>query len=169
MVRVPFNILLRDSVLLLATLGLWVLSRHIEPRPSLAATAIDLAAGVMTAVIGFLLHEWGHLIGCWLGRSVVYLPDSITSVFLFKYDLVKNSRRQFMAMAYGGFVASALIVPALLLLLSFEHFADRVALVLVTLGVIATFVFEVPQAWRVYHGGAYPGGTIVFVREQTPP
>ncbi len=156
--KLPLQLLARDSLLVCATLGLWFWSRQLDGLSTPLAVSVAIAAGVMTAVSGYLAHEWGHLCGALLRGSVVELPKGITAVFLFKFNSEQNSREQFLWMSMGGFVSSALIVALLLALLSFDRLADQVALGLTLAGVIATLVLEVPPAVRVYRGAALPRG-----------
>ena len=147
---------LRDAAFVAATVLLWLASLRLEVGVSTWAVPVAITAGVMIPVSGFLAHEWGHLIGAWLGRAQVHMPKSVLTLFLFDYKPSENSRAQFLRVSYGGFIASLLVVALLLAVLSFDRLADQIALVLTLLGVIATFVLEVPPAWRAYRGGALP-------------
>jgi hypothetical protein len=160
--NVPYKLLARDLALLGITLLVWMLSRRLDDAHSPMAIPVAILAGLMAPVIGFLIHEWGHLIGAWVGHSVVHPAQQLREVFLFRYDLDQNSREQFLSMGYGGFIASLLFVAALVPLLSLDRLADRIALTVTALGVLATFVIEVPQALRVYRGGPFPNG-VAFV------
>lgn len=123
------------------------------------SVAVQLAAALSTALLAFLIHEWGHLLGSQLVRSRVLLPSSpFASVFLFRFDVEHNSREQFVAMSLGGFAASLLALALLLWLLPSGLLATRISLGLVALGVLATFVLEIPMFWRVWRGGPLPSG-----------
>lgn len=150
--RLPWMVLLRDLSLLAATLVLWALSRRLDAAAAPAAVPVAILAGVAAVAIGFLAHEWGHLGGALASAARVDYPGP-RSLFLFRFD-EHNTRRQFLWMSAGGFAMSALFVVLLLALLSPTHLADRVALGLAALGVGATLVIELPQAWRVYRGAA---------------
>lgn len=160
--NVPYKLLARDLTLLGITLLVWMLSRRLDAELSSMATPVAILAGLMAPVIGFFIHEWGHLIGAWVSHSVVHPAQKLREVFLFRYDLDQNSREQFLSMGYGGFIASLLFVAALVPLLSLDRLADRIALTVTALGVLATFIIEVPQALRVYRGGPFPNG-VAFV------
>jgi hypothetical protein len=43
--------------------------------------------------------------------------------------------------------------------LPLQAWSGRIAMALVFLGVVATFILEVPVAWRVAHGAPIPHGT----------
>lgn len=158
--RQPWKLLLRDLVLAAATLALWTLSRRLEASAVSPAAAVPVAilAGLALPGIGFLLHEWGHLAGARLVGGVVAYPERLRSPFLFRFDPVRNGRRAFLWMSGGGFVASGVFLGALLAGLSLTHLADRIALGLAALGVLATLLLELPQAWRVYRGAPLPDG-----------
>lgn len=157
--NIPFTTILRDLGFLAVTLALWWWTRQLEAGPSTALTvAVSVVTAAFTAFSGFLAHEWGHLTGAHLAGSTYEPPDSVFSIFLFKFNSDRNSRRQFLAMSNGGFLVSAVVVVLLFAVLSFDRLADQLALGLTTLGVIATFILEVPAAWKVYKGGEIPRG-----------
>lgn len=144
---------LRDTILLIVTLQTWEL--HMRAPGSVG---LGLAAGAAAAVCGFLFHEWGHLVGARLAGSVVHYPESVASVFLFRFDTVRNTGAQFHRMSMGGFAATAIAVPFLFWVLPAETLGRQVGLVLIALGVVATVILEFPDAWRVYNGGPMPRG-----------
>ncbi|MGH2670772.1 MAG: hypothetical protein ACRDH5_16950 [bacterium] len=154
--RAPWNLLVRDLALAAATLALWLLSRRLDASASAAAVPVAVLAGLALPGVGFLAHEWGHLAGARLAGSVIDYPASLRSPFLFHFDGARNGRRQFLWLSAGGFVASAVFLGGLLAGLSLNHLADRIALGLAAIGVLATLVLEVPQAWRVYRGASLP-------------
>lgn len=162
-------LMLRDSLLLAATLGLWALTLRAGAAEGIRPELLHILTGLMTAVCGYLVHEWGHLIGAWSRRSVVVLPERISALFLFNFDVGRNNRRQFNAMAAGGFIASLLFVALLLWLAPAHLLAGKLALGLSLLGAIATFIFEVPTAWRVLRGGPIPQQGLAFVSTANPP
>lgn len=155
-------LLIRDLLLVAATLALWngVLRAGDE---SATAIALNILAGLMTVLTGYLAHEWGHLLGAWSRNSVVQLPTRLTSTFLFNFDVGCNDRRQFNAMAAGGFVASIVFVVLLLILVPWNLLAGKIALSLTAIGVAATFILEVPTAWRVLRGAPLPSQGPAFV------
>lgn len=165
--RIPYAVLLRDLLLISASIGLLLFAHDLEAGTSMLRIPVALLAGVMLAVTGYLLHEWGHLLGALLSRSVVHLPDGVTDVFLFRFDTGLNTNRQFMWMSVGGFIASGIVVYVYATELALDRLADQTALALTAAGVIATIILEFPPAWRVLRGGAMPGG-VAFVESKTP-
>src|SRR6185295_9160157 len=101
---------------------------------------------------------WGHLLGALAADGVVHLPERVLSVFLFQFDSDRNSRRQFLQMSMVGFVASALVIALLVAVLPLQAWSGRIAIFLVLLGVVATFILEVPVAWRVARGAPLTRG-----------
>lgn len=158
--HVPMKIVLRDAGLLLVVAAVWAAASRVPAGESLLAAGLSVLAGMLVAVAGFLLHEWGHLAGALASRSAVQFPDTLGYLFLFKFDCGRNSRRQFLSMSMGGFIASGLIVLFLAATLPFQTLAQQVAWVLTVIGVIATFILEVPTAWRVHKGAPLPEGTV---------
>lgn len=155
---IPAKIIIRDLLVLIITLGLWGWTRQLEQTPGALHVTVAILTGALTAFSGFLGHEWGHLVGAHMARGVYAPPDSVLSIFLFKFNSDLNTREQFVSMSMGGFVSSVLIVALLFSLLSFDRLADQVALGLTILGVIATFILEVPDAWKVHKGAPIPRG-----------
>lgn len=147
-------LLLRDGALLAGCLILWLQI----PLEGGGLRWTDLLAASLTVFCAYLLHEWGHLLGAFWGRSVVELAPSVFSVFLFKFDTALNNRQQFLRMSAGGFIASLVAIVLLLWLLPDEGWARRLTLVLTALGVLATFILELPSAWRVARGASLPIG-----------
>ncbi len=163
--RIPLNLLLRDITIVVVAVGALTISHSLEGSGAIAHWPVAILAGVLLAVSGYLVHEWGHLLGALASRSVVHLPESVSAVFLFKFDTGLNSSRQFLWMSIGGFIASAIVIALYVAILSLDLLADRIALGLTVLGVLATFVLEVPPAWRVYRGAALPSG-VAFVESR---
>jgi len=154
-----FAMLTRDGLIVAVTLALWVQTIQAGPADSAATVALHLLTAVLTVVCGYLIHEWGHLIGAWLIHSRFFLPASIVeSPFLFRFDHLRNSRRHFVWMVWGGFISSMLLVALLVIVLPKQLLAAQVALGLTALGVLATLVIEVPEFWRVYRGAPLPSG-----------
>ncbi|MES2488683.1 MAG: hypothetical protein V4607_02760 [Pseudomonadota bacterium] len=149
--KLPIHMLLRDVVVLVATLALWSWSRELDAVHSALAIPVAILAGASAAVAGFLLHEWGHLLGALIAGSAVGYPSTIRSIFLFKFG-ESNNRRQFLWMSGGGFAASIVVIAVMAVTLSFNAVADWIALALVVAGVLATFILEIPPAWRVLRG-----------------
>ncbi|TXH06333.1 MAG: hypothetical protein E6R07_00655 [Nevskiaceae bacterium] len=147
------RMLLRDLAVLALTLALWRWSRELDAAHGALALPVALLAGATAALSGFLAHEWGHLLGALAAGSAVQIAPSMRSVFLFKFG-ERNDRRQYLWMSGGGFVASLLVIALLAVSLEFHAVADWTALALVVAGVIATFVLELPPAWRVLRGAA---------------
>ncbi|MES0874661.1 hypothetical protein [Sinimarinibacterium thermocellulolyticum] len=161
--KLPLKLLLRDLLIIAAAIVVREASHGLEASGSAAHWPLALVAGALLALAGYLVHEWGHLLGALASRSRVELPDTVAAVFLFKFDVGANDRRQFLWMSAGGFAASAIVVALSLALLSFDRLADGIALVLTGLGVLATAVLELPPAWRVLRGAGLPQQGPAFV------
>ena len=119
---------------------------------------------LLIPLAAFLVHEWGHLLGALASGAQVEYPRTPLTVFLFRFDVARSDRRQFLAMSNGGFIASLLLVALLLVVLRPHYRGDAIALALSALGVLATFILEVPAAWKVWRGAPLPTGA-AFVGE----
>jgi len=156
---IPWKHVARDVGLLALTLLAWQLDGTARAAGSTLEWATAPVAGALTAIVGYLFHEWGHLIAARATGSVVRLPDRASEVFLFNFHSDRNSARQFLAMSLGGYVASILVIALLLVVLPLETLAGKLALTLVGLGVLATAILELPPFFAVLRGGPLPRGT----------
>lgn len=151
----------RDLALLGLCLAIWWLLTGPLAGAHLAVVILcSIVAVVITSLVTYLGHEWGHLTGAVAAGSVVYAPTKLFDPFLFHFDSSKNSGRQFVAMSVGGLIASLVGLVAAIALLPLALWAAKAVVALVVIGVVTTLVREVPEAWRVYRGGALPTGMV---------
>jgi len=140
-----FAKLLGRDVLIVATGGLlWWLGAAASAGPGPLGDLAGVVAGLATGIGVFLVHEWGHWLGA-IGTGATITPaKSLASPFLFSFDSQRNSRRQFLWMSLGGWIASALVAALAYALLPGELFAARVARGVVSLNVFLIVLIEVP-------------------------
>jgi fermentation-respiration switch protein FrsA (DUF1100 family) len=152
---------IRDLVLLGLCILAWRLnlSEFAASNGVLAALCSALAV-ILTVLVSYEVHEWGHLSGAVLTGSKVHAPHRLVHQFLFHFDGSANDRRQFVGMSIGGLVASLVALAGLLLLLPLATITAKVILALVGIGIVATFLREVPEAWRVHRGIIVPTGPV---------
>lgn len=152
----------RDIVLLVLCMLLWDYTLQQQTAGLNSWLSIPLQTGValLTTLVGFLVHEWGHLLGALAYRAKVHAPHRWYELFLFHFDGRNNTARQFIAMSIGGFIASAIVVAVLLASLPLNTLAGILALAFGSLGVLATFVLEFPTTWRVMRGAPLPSGFV---------
>ena len=167
--RQLLQLALRDGAIVIGVLGLWrVLLQQAPGMEGPGLIALSTATALPTTLLGYLAHEWGHLLGAMAARAAFKLPATpFESFFLFRFDRDRSSRAQFFAMALGGFAASILSVLLFMLLLPRGVLATYLTLGLVGLGVAATLIIEVPEFWRVWRGGPLPDGA-AFVSRPKP-
>ena len=157
---VPWHMLVRDLLFVGLTLALWRLDATLRDTTTGLSVLVAVAAGALAAISGYLAHEWGHLIGARISGGVVHFPKSVVSTFLFYFDTKRSDRRQFLAMSLGGFAASAVVTPLLILGLPAGAISTYVALVLIVAGLIATAWLELPLYFRVLRGAPLPRGVV---------
>jgi hypothetical protein len=158
----------RDCALLLGTLALWWCDAALRTQPaSLSRALVAVLTGLATALCGFLAHEWGHLAGARLAGAKVELSAQLYALFLFKFDVSHNGRREFLAMSYGGYAASIASLALMALLLPRDALSGLLGLTAGGLGVLATLLLELPVTLRVHRGGPLPSEGVVYV--STPP
>jgi hypothetical protein len=156
----PRVLVLRDLSLMFAALGALVLDARLRATlPTGPLTiAVGVLAGVLVAVAGFIMHEWGHLTGSLLTKSAVHYPQTALSPLLFHFDTKRNNRTQFLAMSWGGYLATAIATALVVAIVDARAWSGRVALVLTVGGMIVTLVAEVPTTVRVLLGRPLPDG-----------
>jgi hypothetical protein len=156
----PRVLVIRDlSLLLSACVALALDARLRAVDPSAAPSiVVGVLAGVLVAVAGFITHEWGHLTGSLLTKSAVHYPQTALSPLLFHFDTKRNNRAQFLAMSWGGYLATAIATAIVVAIVDARAWSGRVALVLTVGGMIVTLVAEVPTTVRVLLGRPLPDG-----------
>ena len=161
--RIPWSHARRDLTILALTLIAWRIDGGVRGGSIEWITAT--LAGALTAICGYLFHEWGHLIGALASKSRVRLPERASEIFLFNFDVDRNDARQFTIMSSGGFLASAVAIVFLFLVLPAGVLATKMSLALVALGIVATAVLELPPFFRVLRGGPMPRG-VAYVSDE---
>jgi hypothetical protein len=152
---------IRDLVLLALCLLSWRLNlSEFAAGNGVLAVLCSAVATILTVLVSYEVHEWGHLSGALLTGSKVHAPNRLIHQFLFHFDGSANDRRQFVGMSIGGLAASLLALGALLLVLPLATWTAKVILALVGIGIVATFLREVPEAWRVHRGIIVPTGPV---------
>lgn len=95
--------IVRDAALtaLVAAL-LWGLSLWVEQAPSMASKVFAPSLAFVAAyALCYVYHEWGHLIGAKLtGAHMPLAPYA--GVLIGSFDIRAHSRRQFLALSWGG-------------------------------------------------------------------
>ncbi|MEM1416570.1 MAG: hypothetical protein AAGH15_16785 [Myxococcota bacterium] len=150
-------ILVRDVALIIACVGAW----QSELRDVAAGVDVPLArsllAGGLTVVVGFFAHEYGHLLGALASGARVH-AQAPWSPLLFHFDVARSTRRQFLAMSYGGYAASAVSATVIALTVPWDRLSGWTALGLMGVGLFVTAVLEIPTHVRVLRGGPLPTG-----------
>ena len=149
------HFLIRDTAILIATVLAWWGSVAAD-RGSSLASALSIAAGTGAAICAYNLHEWGHLVGAHMTRSVYVPAKRIYSPFLFSYDAERNTRNQFLVMSLSGFAATAAFVAAFVLWMPQDQQAGRIAL-RTALGLASlTVIIEFPIFFRALSSNKVP-------------
>ena len=138
------KLFVRDLVIVGLTVLVWQLAASASTDPGLRGDVAGVLAGVTIGVCGYLLHEWGHLLGALAAGSAVRPGRSLASGFLFSFDAHRNTRRQFIALSLGGWTATAVVLWAVYALLPDGLFAARVARGFVAANVLLVVLIEIP-------------------------
>src|SRR3546814_15284754 len=112
--RMPVQLVLRDVAVVALGIVLWQWSHVLHDSGTTGATAVAIIAGLLLPVSAYFVHEWGHLSGALASGSRVHFPRNAAAVFLFRFAVDQNDRRQFLAMSAGGYFHSLVVVALLL-------------------------------------------------------
>ena len=153
---------LRDLGIAAITAAAWGIDRQARTGKygQAAKTVIGVSTGLLTALVGFGAHEWGHLAGALASGGVVDEPTSMTSPFLFFFDVGRSPRPAFLAMSYGGYIGTVVAAAAIATFVPRRALSGRVALAATAVGLVATFALEMPTTIRVARGGPLPRGGV---------
>lgn len=138
------KLLARDVIIVALTALVWKLAAQASATPGMPGDFAGVLAGLMIGVSGYLLHEWGHLLGALAAGSTVSPGKSLASGFLFSFDSRANSRRQFLALSFAGWIATAAVLWFVYSILPSDLFASRVARGVVAANVLLVVLLEIP-------------------------
>jgi hypothetical protein len=150
------KLLARDLAIAAVAFIAWHLAAPLSAGTGALGDFTGVVLGVLLGACAFLVHEWGHLLGALASGSAVQPPESLRSAFVFRFDSRANTRRQFLAMSFAGFAATALVVWAAYGLLPSELLATRVARGLVVFLTFLGVVLEVPLVVYALVAGKVP-------------
>jgi hypothetical protein len=140
----------RDLAIAALAVLVWRVAAPLSADAGAQGDLTGLVAGLAFGAGAYLAHEWGHLAGAVLGGSTVYPARSLRSAFVFSFDSRANSRRQFLAMSFAGFAATAVAVWIAYGVLPSELLAVRVARGAVALLTLLGLGIELPLVvWSV--------------------
>ena len=146
----------RDLSIVAAVVVLWRLTAGFSAGDGSVGDFTGLVVGAALGACALPLHEWGHFLGALVSRSAMRPAESLRALFSFSFDSQQNSRRQFLAMSFGGWVGTALAVWVAYGVLPSELLASRVARGMTLLSVLLVVVTEVPLLVRAYWTGRIP-------------
>ena len=109
----PVRFIVRDLVALFVCTALWWLDGHARGSTPALAWLSAITTALATGLCGFLAHEWGHYTGARLSQSRVEFPARVLAPLLFHFQSAHNTRRQFIAMSLGGYVATTLAIAGI--------------------------------------------------------
>lgn len=151
------KMLLRDLAIVGGAGLLWWLLAGFSGDVGPVADFTGVLVGLAVGLVPFVLHEWGHLFGAIATRSSVRPPTTLATPYLFSFDSKQNSRRQFLAMSFSGWVVSIAVAWAIYTQLPPDLLATRVARGVVVLAIGLIVVIEVPLvAFSLWTGRVPP-------------
>lgn len=151
----PFHLVARDLAAVVALGVAWWVEPGFRDGSALG-WSVAVVTGVLTAFVGFLMHEYGHLAASLATGAKVSYPRTPVTALIFHFDSAQNDRRQFMWMSMGGYVATLIAVALIVALCPLDAWSGRISLLLAGAGTVVTFVLEVPITVRVWRGAPLP-------------
>lgn len=133
----------RDAALVVAATLVWQVAAERSAAPGPAADMLGVVAGGLVGAVGFVLHEWGHLLAGLAAGGRFPVTSDLRSPFLFGID-PSNFLREFTLMSLGGFAVTAATIAFVYLVLPDGYLATRVARGIVVFLATLTVVLEVP-------------------------
>ena len=122
-----YKFAVRDVILVCLSLVLALYAGPFSVGVGPVSDVVGVVVGFSLGASAFVLHEWGHLVGALITRSVLMAPPNLKSIYLFSFDSKANSRRQFLVMSGTGFVMTALCLWGAFTVLPEDQLATRVA------------------------------------------
>jgi len=117
----------RDLGIVASALFVWWLLADRSAGSGPVSDFTGFVAGLLLGSTGFVLHEWGHLLGAFATGSAVEPNRKLAALFTFRFDALENSLKQFLIMSVGGFLVTAAIVWSFHVYLPDHLLASRVA------------------------------------------
>src|SRR5688572_24547746 len=89
--RQLLQLVLRDGAAVVLVLGLWTWLLQSPGTGEPGDIALSVLTALLTTGLGYLAHEWGHLLGAMSARAAFQLPATpFESFFLFRFDRERN-------------------------------------------------------------------------------
>lgn len=135
---------LRDAALVVLALLTWWLLSPYSAAPGPLADFLGVVLGAGLGFCAYTAHEWGHIAGGWLSRSVMRPGTSLKSFSNFVYDSKQNNRAQFLLMSIMGFIPTGIAVWLFYTALPEAELATQVARGIILFLVLLGVVLELP-------------------------
>lgn len=145
----------RDAAVVAAATLVWWIAAERSAATGPVADTLGVVAGVLVGAVGFVLHEWGHLLAGLAAGGRFPVTGDLRSPFLFGVD-PSNGVREFTIMSLGGFAVTAGMIGFVYVVLPDAYLATRVARGIVMFLATLTVVLEVPLLLFTIAAGSIP-------------
>jgi len=135
---------LRDLAIVMTTILVWHFAAAASAGSGPASDLAGVVAGFLVGASGFVLHEWGHVVGAVVAGAAIHPNSHLKSGFLFSFDTEKSSLMQFLVMSVGGFLVTGALLWLVYGILPDALFATRVARGLALFLTSLTVLLEFP-------------------------
>jgi hypothetical protein len=161
---------LRDLAIVATAALVWRYAAALSAGFGPASDLAGVVAGFLVGLSGFVLHEWGHVLGAVAVGAVVHPNTRLNSGFLFSFDTRTSTLRQFLVMSVGGFVVTGALLLVVYRVLPEPLFATRVARGLALFLASLTVLLEFPLvAVALLTGRAPAQAAVLDPPPGTPP
>ena len=145
-----YKLAVRDLGFIAILYFAWLWLAPLSANNSLMADFLGVLLGGLTALSFHLIHEWGHIMGGFIGGSEMNASVKKNAISLFTYQASNNNRSQFLLMSLGGFIATATLVWFSYTQLADDHFARRIVRGYSLVQVFLALVLELPLVvWAI--------------------
>ncbi len=134
----------RDTALVILAVGSWWLFSSYSAGNGPLADFVGVVVGAGLGFCAHTAHEWGHIAGGMMSRSVMRPGSSLGSFSNFVYDSKRNSRPQFLIMSLMGFIPTGVAVWLFFTYLPDAELATHVARGIVLFLVALGLLLELP-------------------------
>lgn len=155
---------LRDAAIISLAAAFWWLAAERSAGAGVLADLTGVMGGVLLGAVGFVLHEWGHVLAGLAVGGGFHINENLRSPSLFSIDGDHTSIRQFTISSLGGFAVTAVTIWCFYAYLPEGWLATRVARGIAVFLASLTLLLEVPLLLFTLWQGAIPAAAAVKIQ-----
>ncbi len=160
---------LRDATIIGLAIGFWWLAADRSAGVGVLADLTGVIGGVLLGAVGFVLHEWGHVLAGLAAGGGFFINENLRSPSMFSIDGNNTTIRQFTISSLGGFVVTAVMIVVFFGYLPDAWMATHVARGIAAALASLTLLLEVPLLLFTLWQGAIPAAAAVRIQTSQQP